>query len=42
MVDAMATFSAEGAPALELQPHRHVDARTLELLTAVAGLKSAA
>ncbi len=42
MVDAMASFSAEGASALELRPQRHVDARTLELLTAVSGVRSAA
>jgi hypothetical protein len=42
MIDAMASFSAEGAASLELQPQRRVDARTLELLTAVSGVRSAA
>ncbi len=42
MVDAMASFSSESSAMLELQPHRRVDARTLELLTAVSGIKSAA
>ncbi len=42
MIDAMASFSTEGAASLDLQPHRRVDARTLELLTAVGGVRSAA
>lgn len=42
MIDAMATFSAEGSAMLELQPQRHVDPRTLEWLTAVAGVRSVA
>ncbi len=42
MIDAMASFSAEGASSLDLQPHRRVDSRTLELLTAVGGVRSAA
>jgi Ca2+-binding RTX toxin-like protein len=42
MIDAMASFSAEGAAVLELQPRRHVDPRTLEFLTAVGGIKSVA
>jgi Ca2+-binding RTX toxin-like protein len=42
MIDAMASFSAEGASSLELRPQRRVDARTLELLTAVSGIRSAA
>jgi hypothetical protein len=36
MIEAMASFSAEGAASLELQPHRRIDPRTYELLTAVS------
>ena len=36
MIDAMASFSPEGAAELTLQPHRRVDSRTLELLTSVS------
>jgi Ca2+-binding RTX toxin-like protein len=42
MIDAMASFSAESSSMLELQPQRRVDARTLELLTTVAGVRSVA
>ncbi len=42
MIDAMASFSNEGSATLELRPQRHVDSRTLELLTAVSGLRTAA
>jgi hypothetical protein len=42
MIDAMASFSTESSSMLELQPQRHVDARTLELLTAVAGVRNVA
>lgn len=35
MIEAMASFTPEGASMLELRPHRKVDARTLELLTSV-------
>lgn len=36
MIEAMASFSAESAASLELQPHRRIDPRTYELLTAVS------
>ncbi len=36
MIDAMASFEPEGAAELALRPQRHVDSRTLELLTSVA------
>ena len=36
MIDAMSSFEPEGAAELALRPQRHVDARTLELLTSVA------
>jgi hypothetical protein len=42
MIDAMSTFSTESSVMLELKPQRHVDARTLELLTAVSGVRSVA
>jgi Ca2+-binding RTX toxin-like protein len=42
MIDAMASFADESSAMLELQPHRHVNAHTLELLTAVAGVRTAA
>jgi hypothetical protein len=44
MIEAMATFGAEGSATLELQPHRRIDGRTYELLTAVSltGTRSAA
>ncbi|HEU5137977.1 MAG TPA: cadherin domain-containing protein [Steroidobacteraceae bacterium] len=42
MIDAMAGFSAEGSSMLALQPQRRVDAQTLELLTAVPGVRSLA
>lgn len=35
MIDALASFAPEGAAELALQPQRHVDSRTLELLTSV-------
>jgi hypothetical protein len=35
MIEAMASFDAEGAVHLSLHPSRRIDARTLELLTAV-------
>jgi cytolysin-activating lysine-acyltransferase len=41
MIEALATFSAEGAADLSLQPQRRVDARTLELLTSVPTVKVA-
>lgn len=40
MVDAMSTFSAEKSSMLELQPHRRVDGRTMEMLTAVQGVRN--
>jgi len=40
MIDAMASFSAERSSMLALQPQRHVDGRTLELLTAVQGVRN--
>lgn len=39
MIEAMASFSPEGAADLSLQPHRKVDVRTLELLTSVPTLR---
>jgi len=36
MIDALASFSPEGAAQLALRPDRHVDSRTLELLTSVS------
>lgn len=36
MIDAMAGFEPEGSVDLALRPQRHVDSRTLELLTTVA------
>ena len=42
MIDAMASFSADDSGMLELMPRRRVDAQTLQLLTAVAGIKTAA
>ena len=41
MIEAIATFSAEGAADLSLQPQRRVDARTLELLTSVPTVRVA-
>jgi hypothetical protein len=35
MVDALASFAPESAADLELRPNRHVDSRTLELMTSV-------
>ena len=40
MIDAMASFSAEKSSMLALQPHRTVDGRTLEMLTAVQGVRN--
>jgi Ca2+-binding RTX toxin-like protein len=39
MIEAMATFEAEGTTGLDLRPHRHVDAKTLELLTSVSSTR---
>jgi hypothetical protein len=36
MIEAMASFSAEGSASLELRPQRRIDAKTYELLTAVS------
>ena len=36
MIDALASFSPENPAQLELRPLRHVDSRTLELLTSVS------
>lgn len=40
MIDAMASFSPEGAAELDLHPQRRVDSRTLELLTPVSTTES--
>ncbi|HEY3497012.1 MAG TPA: Ig-like domain-containing protein, partial [Polyangiaceae bacterium] len=40
MIDAMASFSAEKSSMLELQPQRTVDGRTLQMLTAVQGVRN--
>jgi hypothetical protein len=40
MIDAMASFSAEKSSMLALQPQRTVDGRTLEMLTAVQGVRN--
>jgi hypothetical protein len=42
MIEAMASFSAEGAASLDLQPQRTIDPKTLELLTALPTTRSAA
>jgi hypothetical protein len=42
MIDAMATFCAEGSATLELQPQRRIDASTYQLLTAVSLGRNAA
>ncbi|HXC60589.1 MAG TPA: cadherin domain-containing protein [Steroidobacteraceae bacterium] len=42
MIDAIAGFSDEGSVMLDLMPRRHVDARTLELLTTVANTRAIA
>lgn len=41
MIEAMASFSPEGAADLSLQPQRRIDAKTLELLTSVPTVKVA-
>jgi hypothetical protein len=41
MIEAMASFTPEGASMLELQPRRKVDPRTLELLTSVPEIRVA-
>jgi hypothetical protein len=40
MIDAMASFSAERSSMIELLPQRSVDGRTLEMLTAVQGVRN--
>jgi Ca2+-binding RTX toxin-like protein len=42
MIESMAGFGAEGTANLELQPHRSIDPKTLELLTAVPTIRSVA
>jgi len=42
MIDAMASFSAQGAAQLELQPHRTIDPKTLELLTSMPTMRQVA